>query len=179
MKGNPGFKRSVKEKAELLMITDLERNDLGKVCRYGTVRVKDMRTIEPYKTVFQATSTVEGELRGHVDPFDCLKACFPGGSVTGCPKVRAMNLIEALEPHRRGIYTGSAGYISFSGNMDMNILIRSLLLTGESIYFHVGSGIVADSNPEDEYHETLLKAKAIRQCLNTVLSKRRMSVPVP
>ncbi len=161
---------SAKDKAELLMITDLARNDLGRICEYGSVYVKDMRTIEEYKTVFQATSTVEGKLRQDKDAFDVLAACFPGGSVTGCPKIRAMDIIEELEPTRRGIYTGSLGYISFSGNMDFNILIRTLLSCQDKVYFQVGGGIVADSVPENEYEETLVKAKAMKASLAHVLS---------
>lgn len=162
---------SQKEIAELLMITDLERNDLGRVCEYGTVKVRQMRSIEQYQTVFQATSTVEGLLRKDQDCFDLLRACFPGGSVTGCPKIRAMEIIERLEPTRRAMYTGSMGYIDFCGDMDWNILIRTLLATDDQLYFQVGSGIVADSIPEDEYEETLIKARAIRMCLKNEVSK--------
>ena len=158
--------KSRKDKAELLMITDLERNDLGRVCEYGSIRVKNMRTLEKYKTVFQTTSTVNGILRKDKNVFDLLKACFPGGSVTGCPKIRAMEIIEALEPDHRGIYTGALGYVNFSGRqMDFNILIRTLVAMPGKIYFHAGSGIVADSVPEEEYEETLVKAKAMRLCL--------------
>jgi para-aminobenzoate synthetase component 1 len=156
---------SPKEKAELLMITDLLRNDLGKVCEYGSVYVKEMRAIEEYPYVFQATSTVEGTLKEGGDAFDLLAACFPGGSVTGCPKIRAMEIIEELEPARRGMYTGSLGYINFDGNLDFNILIRTLLARGEKLYFQAGGGIVADSIPEHEYQETLVKARAIKECL--------------
>lgn len=159
------IEQSAKDKAELLMITDLERNDLGKVCDYGSVRVGEMRRIEEYKYVFQATSTVEGTLRQDKDCFDLVEACFPGGSITGCPKIRAMEIIEELEPTRRGPYTGSMGYIDFSGNMDLNILIRTLVHCGEKIHFQVGGGIVADSTPEGEYEETLVKARALRACL--------------
>ncbi len=157
--------RSAKDKAELLMITDLERNDLGKVCEYGTVKVKQMRAIENYQTVFQATSTIEGILKKDHDAFDVLRACFPGGSVTGCPKIRAMQVIEALEPTRRGIYTGALGYMSFSGDMDFNVLIRTLIRAHKKIYFQTGGGIVADSIPEEEYGETLIKARALRLAL--------------
>jgi len=159
---------SAKDKAELLMITDLLRNDLGRVCEYGSVRVKDMRMIEEYATVFQATSAVEGVLRKDKDCFDVIKACFPGGSITGCPKIRALEIIEELEPIRRGIYTGSLGYMSFSGDMDFNILIRTLLVYQEKLYFHVGGGVVADSTPEGEYEETLVKAKAMKECLERI-----------
>lgn len=158
--------KSAKDKAELLMITDLERNDLGRVCDFGSIRVKEMRTLEAYQTVFQSTSTVEGTLRKDKDGFDLLRACFPGGSVTGCPKIRAMQIIEDLEPSRRGIYTGSLGFMSFSGNMDFNILIRTLLVEKSKISFHTGSGIVTDSTPENEYAETLIKARALRACVH-------------
>lgn len=159
------IEHSAKDKAELLMITDLERNDLGKVCDYGSVRVQKMRRIEEYKYVFQATSSVEGTLRQDKDCFNLIEACFPGGSITGCPKIRAMEIIEELELTRRGPYTGSMGYIDFSGNMDLNILIRTLIHCGEKIHFQVGGGIVADSTPEGEYEETLVKARALRACL--------------
>ena len=157
---------SAKDKAELLMITDLERNDLGRVCDYDSIKVKEMRAIEEYRTVFQATSTIEGVLQEGKDGFDLLSACFPGGSITGCPKIRAMEIIEELEPQRRGLYTGCLGYMSFDGRMDFNILIRTMLMCGQKIHFQVGGGIVADSVPSKEYQETLVKAKAMAQCLN-------------
>jgi para-aminobenzoate synthetase component 1 len=153
------------------MITDLLRNDLGKVCEYGSVRVTERRTLEEYPYVFQATSTIEGTLCEDKDCFDLLRACFPGGSVTGCPKIRAMEIIEELEPTRRGMYTGSLGYINFDGNMDLNILIRTVLAFRDRMYFQAGGGIVADSTPEDEYAETLVKAEAIKRCLRTGLGK--------
>lgn len=162
---------SEKDKAELLMITDLERNDLGRVCEYGSVRVKDMRTIEEYSTVFQTTSTIEGIVRADKDPFDILSACFPGGSITGCPKIRSMNIIEELEPTRRSIYTGAGGYIGFNGAMDFNILIRTILSHQDRYYFQVGGGIVAESTPEGEYQETLVKARGMQACLKAVLSR--------
>lgn len=159
---------SPKDRAELLMITDLVRNDLGKVCAYGSVRVRQMRAIEEYRYVFQATSLVEGTLAEDKDCFDVIEACFPGGSITGCPKIRAMEVIEELEPARRGVYTGSLGYISFDGTMHLNILIRTLLCRGGKIYFQTGGGIVADSTPEGEYEETLVKARALQACLEQV-----------
>ena len=164
---------SAKEKAELLMITDLLRNDLGRVCDYGSVRVREVRAIEEYSYVFQATSAVEGVLAKGRDCFDLIRACFPGGSVTGCPKIRAMEVIEELEPTRRGMYTGSMGYINFDGNMDMNILIRTLVACRDKLYFQVGGGIVADSTPEREYEETLVKARAVQASLRAVCSGRR------
>ena len=163
---------SGKDRAELLMITDLERNDLGKVCEYGSVCVKKMRALEEYATVFQTTSTIEGKLRKDKNCFDALRACFPGGSITGAPKIRAMQIIEELEPTARGLYTGTFGYIDFSGNMDFNILIRTIVASRNKIYFQSGGGIVADSVPEQEYNETLIKKEAMHSCLKQVLSKR-------
>ncbi|MFH1904055.1 MAG: aminodeoxychorismate synthase component I [bacterium] len=153
--------KSEKDKAELMMIVDLERNDIGRVCEYGSVYLESKRDIEKYSTVFQTTSTVRGRLSKEKDRIDLLKACFPGGSITGAPKIRAMEIIEELEPTRRGIYTGSLGYLSFSGEMDLNILIRTLVAKKNEIRFQVGGGIVADSDPESEYQETLDKAKAL------------------
>lgn len=160
---------SKKDEAELLMITDLERNDLGRVCKYGSVEVSNIRTIEEYATVFQATSSVQGKLKRGADVFDVLEACFPGGSITGCPKIRAMQIIEELEPTRRGIYTGVLGYIGFNSNMDFNILIRTILAKRNNYYFQVGGGIVADSTPEGEYQETLVKARAMEACFQEIL----------
>ena len=163
---------SAKEKAELLMITDLLRNDLGRVCDYGSVKVREIRALEEYNYVFQTTSTIEGSLNKDKDCFDLIQACFPGGSVTGCPKIRAMEVIEELEPTRRGLYTGSMGYINFDGNMDMNILIRTLLFCHGKYYFQVGGGIVADSLPEREYEETLVKAWAMRASFESIFLKK-------
>jgi len=159
------LEHSIKDKAELLMIVDLERNDLGRVCEYNTVKVKNLRTIERYSSVYQATAQIKGELFSKCDRIDALKACFPGGSITGCPKIRAMEIIEELEPNRRNIYTGSLGYFSFCGKMDFNILIRSFLKKNNQIHFGVGGGIVSDSKPELEYQETLVKAKALTLAL--------------
>lgn len=158
---------SPKDKAELMMVTDLERNDLGKVCNYDSIKVTRLREIEAYKTVYQATSTVEGSLYKDKDRIDLLRACFPGGSITGCPKIRAMQIIEELEPDRRSIYTGVLGYLSFSGDMDFNILIRTILKKGNDLYFGAGGGIVTDSDPQEEYQETLVKAEAIFKALGT------------
>lgn len=153
--------KSKKDKAELVMIVDLERNDLGRVCNYDSIKVKRLREIEKYNTVFQTTSTIEGRMYKDKDNIDLLRASFPGGSITGCPKIRAMQIIEELEPSRRGIYTGCLGYLSFSGNMDSSVLIRTILKQKDKVSFGVGGGIVADSNPEMEYKETLVKAKAM------------------
>ena len=153
--------KSHKEIAELLMVTDLERNDLGRVCDYASVKVTDMRSIESYSSVFQATSTVEGHLRKDRDQFDLLQAAFPSGSVTGCPKIEAMKIIKQLERGSRGLYTGALGYMSFSGDMDFNVMIRTMFLKKDQITFHVGGGIVADSRPQDEWQETWDKAKPL------------------
>lgn len=157
--------QSVKDRAENVMIVDLERNDLGRVCKYGTVRVRELWTLERYATVFQLTSTVEGRLREGKSRIDLLKATFPGGSISGAPKVRAMEIIDELEPNRRGIYTGSLGYLSFDGGMDLNIVIRTFLIKDGIAYFQVGGGIVSDSDPEAEYQETLDKARALIEAL--------------
>lgn len=159
---------SAKDKAELIMIVDLERNDLGRVCSYDSIEVKALRQLEGYSTVFQTTATVSGRLHKNKDRIDLIRACFPGGSITGCPKIRAMEIIEELEPSRRSIYTGSLGYLSFSGTMELNILIRTILKKGDELYFSVGGGIVADSVPEEEYQETLVKAKAMKSAINAL-----------
>lgn len=152
---------SGKDKAELVMIVDLERNDLSRVCATGTVDVPELFTLEEYATVYHLVSTVTGSLPPEKDIIDVLKASFPGGSITGAPKIRSMEIIEELEPVRRGIYTGSIGYIDFSGQADLNIVIRTIIVKGNRVYFQVGGGIVADSSPEAEYQETLDKAKAL------------------
>jgi len=156
---------SHKDRAELVMIVDLERNDLGRVCEYGSVEVKTLRALEEYATVFQTTATVEGRLRRDLDRVDLMQACFPGGSITGCPKIRAMEIIDELEPLGRSLYTGSLGYFSFSGEMDFNILIRTIIKKDAQVYFGVGGGIVADSDPEKEYRETLVKARAMFEAI--------------
>jgi len=163
--------QSQKEIAELLMVTDLERNDLGRVCEYGSVKVKELRSLEEYATVFQTTATIAGNLKEDKDCFDVIAACFPSGSVTGCPKIQAMEIIEEIEPVRRGIYTGSLGYIGFNSEMDFNVLIRSLLVRKSEVQFHVGGGIVADSMAEHEYQETLVKARALMRSLQNFYSK--------
>ncbi len=157
---------SVKDRAENVMIVDLERNDLGRVCRYGTVKVRELWTLEKYATVFQLTSTVEGRLREDKGRIDLLKGAFPGGSITGAPKVRAMEIIDELEPTRRSVYTGSIGYLGFDGGMDSNIVIRTFIVKDGKAYFQVGGGIVWDSDPEAEYRETLDKARALIEALN-------------
>ncbi|MFC2042356.1 aminodeoxychorismate synthase component I [Chloroflexota bacterium] len=156
---------SLKDRAENVMIVDLERNDVGRVCRYGTVKVTELAVLETFPTVFHLTSTVVGRLYEGKSRIDLLKATFPGGSITGAPKVRAMEIIDELEPTKRSVYTGSIGYLSFNGDMDLNIVIRTFIVKGNKAYFQVGGGIVYDSEPEAEYVETLDKARALIQAL--------------
>jgi anthranilate/para-aminobenzoate synthase component I len=151
---------SEKERAEHLMLVDLERNDLGRVCEFGTVQVDEFMTIEQYSHVSHIVSNVSGRLRPDATPFDVIRATFPGGTITGVPKIRCMEIIEELEPVRRGPYTGSFGYIGWNGDLDLNIIIRTLVLCGRHGYLQVGAGIVADSDPDKEYEETLHKAQA-------------------
>ena len=155
-----------KERAENIMIVDLERNDLGRVCRYGTVRVTELVILEVFPTVFHLTSTVEGKLREGKNGIDLIKATFPGGSITGAPKVRSMEIIDELEPTRRSVYTGNIGYLSFNGDLDLNIVIRTFLVKGNRSYFQVGGAVVYDSDAEAEYQETLDKARALIDALN-------------
>jgi len=157
---------SVKDRAENVMIVDLERNDLGRICRYGSVKVTELAVLENYPTVFHLTSTVEGRLSPGKGAIELLKATFPGGSITGAHKVRAMEIIDELEPTRRSVYTGSIGYLGFNGDMDLNIAIRTVLVKDGKACFQVGGGIVYDSKPEAEYEETLDKARALIQALN-------------
>jgi para-aminobenzoate synthetase component 1 len=152
---------STKDRAENVMIVDLERNDLGRVCRYGTVNVTELAILETFPTIFHLTSTVLGRLRRGKSNIDLLKATFPGGSITGAPKVRAMEIIDELEPTKRSVYTGSIGYLSFNEDMDINIVIRTFLIKEGKAYFQVGGGIIYDSDSEAEYMETLDKAKAL------------------
>ena len=156
---------SKKDRAELNMIVDLERNDLGRVCDYGSVRVARHAACETYATVFHLVSTVEGKLLPGNNVINLLKASFPGGSITGAPKIRSMEIIDELEPTARSVYTGSIGYLGFNRRADLNIAIRTILIKGQEAYFQVGGGIVADSTPEGEYQETLDKAKALMQSL--------------
>ena len=156
---------SEKDRAENVMIVDLERNDLGRVCEFGTVHVPELFALESYATVHHLVSTVRGRLQPGCTALDCLRASFPGGSITGAPKVRAMEIIEELEPTRRGVYTGAIGYVCFSGDMDVNIVIRTAVIKDDIAYFHVGGGIVADSDPEAEYEETIDKARAMARAL--------------
>ena len=147
------------------MIVDLERNDLGKVCCYGTVGVAQPKVLESYASVHHLVATVEGELRDECDVTDLLLATFPGGSITGAPKIRSMEIIAELEPTTRGAYTGCIGYIGANGNVDLNIAIRTIIACGDCAFFNVGGGIVADSDPESEYEETLHKGEKLAEVL--------------
>ena len=150
-----------KERAEHIMLIDLGRNDIGRVSKKGSVEVNELMVIEKYSHVMHIVSNVKGRLENGIDCYDVLKATFPAGTVSGAPKIRAMEIIEELEPTRRGIYAGAVGYFSFSGNMDMAITIRTLLIKGNTAYLGVGAGIVADSEPEREFEETMNKGKAL------------------
>ena len=152
---------SDKDRAENVMIVDLLRNDLSRVCRAGTVRVPELFAVEHYATVHHLVSTVVGELAPEHGAVDLLRAAFPGGSITGAPKVRAMQIIAELEPTQRAAYCGSIGYLSLTGALDTSIVIRTCLVLGRDVYFQVGGGIVADSDPEQEYRETLDKARGL------------------
>jgi len=156
---------SPKERAEHVMLVDLERNDLGRVCVYGSVRVDEFMAVEHYSHVSHIVSNIRGRVAPGRDALDLLRAVFPGGTVTGVPKVRCMEIIAELEPVRRGAYTGSIGYLSPSGDLDLNIIIRTLVAAGEQASLHVGAGIVADSDPVREYQETLFKAEALLKAL--------------
>jgi len=158
---------SRKDRAENVMIVDLLRNDISKCCKPGSVKVPRLFDIETYATVHHLVSTVKGELKDNLHAVDLLKSCFPGGSITGAPKIRAMEIIEELEPHRRGVYCGSIGYIGFDGNMDTNIAIRTMVHSDNTIRLWAGGGIVNDSVLEEEYQESFDKARA----LLTVLSE--------
>jgi para-aminobenzoate synthetase component 1 len=185
--------RSAKDNAELLMITDLERNDLGRVCEFGSVQVPELVRVESYATVHHLVATVTGRLRPEVSHVECVRACFPGGSITGAPKIRAMQIIDELEPHARGVYCGAIGFFAPGGISQFNIAIRTVVYqSGGSglqprpsapvadeirshepargrLTFHAGGGIVADSEPEAEYDETLAKAQGI---INAIASLR-------
>lgn len=161
-----------KERAEHIMLIDLERNDIGKVSQYGSVVVDELMTTEDYSHVIHIVSNVRGVLREGMTCMDVVRATFPGGTITGVPKVRCMEIIDELEPVRRGPYTGSLGYIGFSGNMDLNIIIRSFVVKDGYSYIQAGAGIVADSDPEREYYEALKKAEALVKTLNALAKNR-------
>ncbi len=167
------LKNDPKDASELAMIVDLERNDLGKVAIPGSVKVIQHKRLETYPTVHQTISVVKGEADAGASLIDIVKAAFPGGSITGCPKIRAMEIIDELEPSKRNVYTGAIGYISFHDTMELNIAIRTMIMKGKDVYFQAGGGIVADSDPEAEYQETLHKAQA----LMTALTHRVCNTP--
>lgn len=154
-----------KECAEHLMLVDLGRNDLGRVAKYGTVDTYELMVIERYSHVMHIVSGVRGDLAEGCDQFDVVRACFPAGTVSGAPKVRAMEIIEELEPERRGPYAGAVGYFGFSGNMDFSITIRTFVLHGDDLWVQAGAGVVADSDPEMEYQETLNKSQGLRRAV--------------
>jgi para-aminobenzoate synthetase component I len=154
-----------KERAEHLMLVDLERNDLGRVSEYGSVHCEELMTLEDYSHVIHIVSQVRGKTRKGIGPVEILRALFPGGTITGTPKVRAMEIIDEIEPVRRGLYTGSMGYIGFQGKIDLNILIRTFVVKEDRAFIQVGAGVVADSDPDREYQETLHKAAALFKAL--------------
>jgi aminodeoxychorismate synthase component I len=163
---------SPKDRAENLMIVDLARNDFGRVCKPGSVHVPELLAVEPYATVFQLVSTVRGELEGGRGGLDLVRASFPGGSMTGAPKIEAMKVIDRLEPVQRGIYSGAAGYLDFAGPLDLNIVIRTVVVKDGRALYNVGGAVVADSDPRDEYQETLVKARALLSALANVRACR-------
>jgi anthranilate synthase component 1 len=162
-----------KERAEHVMLVDLGRNDVGRVAKYGSVEVSDVMVIERYSHVMHITSNVTGQLTDDRDAFDALAACLPAGTVSGAPKVRAMQIIDEIEPHRRGPYAGAVGYIDFAGNMDTCIALRTIVVQDVTAYIQAGAGIVADSVPEHEYEETLNKARGLLKAIE--ITQRRCS----
>ena len=155
-----------KERAEHIMLVDLGRNDLGRVCKYGTIRVEDLMFIERYSHVMHLVSSLKGELRDDVDRWDTLMACFPAGTVSGAPKIRAMEIIDEMEPTKRGVYAGAVMYADFSNNLDSCIAIRTLVVRGNKGYIQAGGGLVADSVPENEYQETVNKSRALIRAID-------------
>jgi anthranilate synthase component 1 len=156
-----------KERAEHLMLVDLARNDLGRVCQYGSIRLPDLFIVERYSHVMHIVSEVEGDLRDGLTAFDLLRATFPAGTVSGAPKVRAMEIIRDLEKLKRGLYAGAVGYFSYDGAMDTCITIRTIQMHGDTASIQAGAGIVADSDPAGEYQESLNKAKALMVAIDT------------
>ena len=163
------LENSIKDQAENVMIVDLMRNDLGKVSTIGSVKVTELFELEKHPTVWHLVSTIDSKLSPRYAPVDLLRQCFPGGSITGAPKIRAMEIIEEIEPDRRGVYCGSIGYIGFNGNMSTNIAIRTMTLEDNMIVFHSGGGIVSDSDPINEYDETIDKARGLLNALDIEL----------
>jgi aminodeoxychorismate synthase component I len=160
-----------KERAEHIMLVDLERNDIGRVAKFGSVEVNELMAIENYSHVMHIVSNVRGQLADGMTTFDAIKACFPGGTITGAPKVRAMEIIDELERYRRGIYTGSIGWIGFDGDAELNIAIRTIVVKDGRAYVQAGAGIVADSIPEQEYRESVRKAEAALQAVRTTIKR--------
>jgi anthranilate synthase component 1 len=156
-----------KERAEHVMLVDLGRNDLGRVSEYGSVKVRDLMYVERYSHVMHIVSALEGRLREGLDALDAFAACFPAGTLSGAPKVRAMQIIEELEPVRRGVYGGSVLYADFAGNLDSCIAIRTMLMQGKRAYLQAGAGIVADSDPASEFQESMNKAQAVLRAVQT------------
>jgi len=168
---------SPKDNAELAMIIDLLRNDLGRVCRYGSVRVAEPRRLETHPTVFHLVGTVVGRLREGVGAAGLLRATFPGGSITGAPKIRAMEIIDELEPVARGVYTGCIGTVGVDGSCEWNIVIRTIVCDGRVAHVQVGGGIVADSSPQGEYRETLDKARALLEAIAELQRRQAPAAP--
>jgi anthranilate synthase component 1 len=166
-----------KERAEHVMLVDLGRNDLGRVSEYGSVKVKDLMYVERYSHVMHLVSSLRGRLREDVDCFDALMACFPAGTVSGAPKVRAMEIIEELERTRRGIYAGGILYLDFAGNLDSCIALRTMVVKNGVAYVQAGGGIVADSTPEAEYQESVNKSKALFAALEAAHRGARSRKP--
>ena len=154
-----------KERAEHLMLVDLGRNDVGRIAKDGSVEVRDLLIIERYSHVMHIVSGVHGIIADNKDQFDVMQACFPAGTVSGAPKIRAMEIIDELEPERRGPYAGSVGYFGFSGNMDFCITIRTFIMQGDNLWIQAGAGIVADSVPEKEFEETVNKSMGLRKAV--------------
>jgi anthranilate synthase component 1 len=155
------LRADAKERAEHLMLVDLSRNDLGRVCEYGSVHTGELMAVERYSHVMHLVSNVAGRLQPGLDAIDALRACFPAGTVSGAPKIRAMEIIDALEPEARGPYAGAVGYLDFYGNLDTCITIRTIWTQGQRALFQAGAGIVADSDPMREYQETIEKSRAV------------------
>lgn len=168
---------SPKEMSELVMITDLLRNDLGRICEFGSVQVPELVRLERYPQVQHLVSTIQGTLRPEVSHFEAFSSCFPGGSITGAPKIRAMEIIDELEPVARGSYTGCMGYLGFNRESQLNIAIRTAVCAGRQVHFHAGAGIVADSDPAAEYDETLAKASGFLAAIEASVRKTTRTVP--
>jgi anthranilate synthase component 1 len=160
-----------KERAEHVMLVDLGRNDIGRVAKFGSVRLSDLMVVEHYSHVMHISSNVTGVLRDEMDAMDAFKACLPAGTVSGAPKVRAMEIIDELEPTRRGPYAGAVGYFDYRGNMDTCITLRTMVICNEKIYIQAGAGLVADSDPSSEYQETVNKAKALISAVEATITR--------